>query len=89
MKRIKLLGIFVENFMCYAQADFNFYDLTKIMAENGKGKSSIFNAYMWCLFNCDVDLRDNPVVRLEIDGISVDDVDTSVTLILDVDGTSI
>ena len=89
MKRIKLLGIFVENFMCYAQADFNFYDLTKIMAENGKGKSSIFNAYMWCLFNCDVDLRDNPVVRREVDGVSVDDVDTSVTLMLDVDGTSI
>lgn len=89
MKRIKLLGIFVENFMCYAQEDFNFYDLTKIMAENGKGKSSIFNAYMWCLFNCDVDLRDNPVVRREVDGVSVDDVDTSVTLMLDVDGTSI
>ena len=89
MKRIKLLGIFVENFMCYAQADFNFYDLTKIMAENGKGKSSIFNAYMWCLFNCDVDLRDNPVVRREVDGVSVDDVDTSVKLMLDVDGTAI
>lgn len=89
MKRIKLLGIFVENFMCYAQEDFNFYDLTKIMAENGKGKSSIFNAYMWCLFNCDVDLRDNPVVRREVDGVSVDDVDTSVKLILDVDGTAI
>lgn len=89
MKRIKLLGIFVENFMCYAQEDFNFYDLTKIMAENGKGKTSIFNAYMWCLFNCDVDLRDNPVVRREVDGVSVDDVDTSVTLMLDVDGTSI
>ena len=89
MKRIKLLGISVENFMCYAQEDFNFYDLTKIMAENGKGKSSIFNAYMWCLFNCDVDLRDNPVVRREVDGVSVDDVDTSVTLMLDVDGTSI
>lgn len=89
MKRIKLLGIFVENFMCYAQEDFNFYDLTKIMAENGKGKSSIFNAYMWCLFNCDVDLRDNPVVRREVDGVSVDDVDTSVKLMLDVDGTSI
>lgn len=59
------------------------------MAENGKGKSTIATAYLWCLFNCDYELKDNPVVRREIDGVSVDDMDTSVELILDVDGKEI
>ena len=79
----------LENFMCYASRTFDFYDITKIMAENGVGKSTIATAYLWCLFNCDYELKDNPVVRREIDGKSVDDMDTSVELTLDVDGKEI
>lgn len=79
----------LENFMCYAHAEFDFYAITKIMAKNGKGKSTIATAYLWCLFNCDYELKDNPVVRREIDGVSVDDMDTSVELILDVDGKEV
>lgn len=87
--RIKLLKIIVENFMCYAHEEFNFFDLTKILAMNGKGKSSIATAYNWCMFNCDYELKDNPVVRREVDGVSVDDMDVSVELTLDVDGKEI
>lgn len=79
----------LENFMCYASRTFDFYDITKIMAENGIGKSTIATAYLWCLFNCDYELRDNPVVRREVDGASVDDMDVSVELVLDVDGKEI
>lgn len=86
---MKVLGMVLENFMCYASAEFNFFDITKIMAKNGKGKSSIATAYMWCLFNCDYELKDNPPVRREIDGKTVDDMDTTVTLTLDVDGKEI
>lgn len=87
--RIKLLKIIVENFMCYAHEEFNFFDLTKIFAMNGKGKSSIAAAYKWCMFNCDYELKDNPVVRREVGGKSVDDMDTSVELALDVDGKEV
>ena len=87
--RIKLLKIIVENFMCYAHEEFNLFDLTKIFAMNGKGKSSIAAAYKWCMFNCDYELKDNPVVRREVGGKSVDDMDTSVELTLDVDGKEI
>ena len=83
---IKLLRMRLENFMCYVDTEFSFYQLTKILAENGRGKSSIVTAYLWCLFNCDYELKDNPVVRREVDGKSVDDMDTAVTLTLDVDG---
>lgn len=79
----------LENFMCYAHAEFDFYAITKIVAKNGVGKSTIATAYLWCLFNCDYELKDNPVVRREADGVSVDDMDTSVELTLDVDGKEI
>lgn len=89
MERAVLKKVVLENFMCYAHAEFDFYAITKIMAKNSKGKSTIATAYLWCLFNCDYELKDNPVVRREIDGKSVDDMDTSVELILDVDGKEV
>jgi chromosome segregation ATPase len=87
--KIKLLGMRLENFMCYVDTEFNFFHLTKILAENGKGKSSIVTAFNWVLFNCDYELRDNPQVRRVVDGKSVDDMDVSVTLMLDVDGKEV
>jgi chromosome segregation ATPase len=89
MERAVLKKVVLENFMCYAHAEFDFYAITKIMAKNGKGKSTIATACLWCLFNCDYELKDNPVVRREIDRVSVDDMDTSVELTLDVDGKEI
>ena len=87
--RATLKRVVLENFMCYAHAEFDFYAITKIMAKNGKGKSTIATAHLWCLFNCDYELKDNPVVRREVGGKSVDDMDTSVELTLDVDGKEI
>lgn len=89
MERAVLKKVVLENFMCYAHAEFDFYAITKIMAKNGKGKSTIATAYLWCLFNCDYELKNNPVVRREVDGVSVDDMDTSVELALDVDGKEV
>lgn len=89
MERAVLKKVVLENFMCYAHAEFDFYAITKIMAKNGKGKSTIATAYLWCLFNCDYELKDNPVVRREVAGVPVDDMDVSVELTLDVDGKEI
>lgn len=89
MERAVLKKVILENFMCYAHAEFDFYTITKIMAKNSRGKSTIATAYLWGLFNCDYELKDNPVVRREVDGKSVDDMDTSVELTLDVDGKEV
>lgn len=89
MMKIKLKSVALENFMCYARRTFDFYDITKIVAENGIGKSTIATAYLWCLFNCDYELKDNPVVRREVGEVSVDDMDVSVELLLDVDGKEV
>lgn len=87
--KIRLKKLILENFMMYAQAEFNFTELTRIMGKNGKGKSSIVNAYTWLFFNCDYELNDNPVVRRTVDGKSVDDMDTAVTAVLDIDGKEV
>lgn len=87
--RIKLLKIKLENFMNYAEKTFDFSNLTTISGKNGIGKSSIATAFNWCLFNCDYELKDNPAVRREVNGKSVDDVDVAVTLTLDVGGKEV
>lgn len=86
---IKLKKLILENFMCYALKEIDFSDFTKISAMNGTGKSTIANAYMWLFFNCDYELRDNQTVRREVDGKTIDDVDVSVTAVIDVDGKEI
>lgn len=86
---MELKKVVLENFMCYAHAEFDFYAITKIVAKNGVGKSTIATAYLWCLFNCDYELKDNPVVRREVAGVPVDDMDVSVELTLDVDGKEV
>lgn len=87
--RISLKKLILENFMCYAHKEVVFSDNTKIAASNGKGKSSIVNAYMWLLFNCDYQLADNPPVRRMVDGKIIDDADVSVTAIFVVDGKEV
>lgn len=86
--RIKLLSMHLKNFMCYEEKDFHFHDKTVISGANGKGKSSIASAYTWCLFDCDYEMRSNPVVRREVNGSPVEG-DVEVTMVLDIDGRKI
>jgi chromosome segregation ATPase len=74
--------------MCYEEQGFDFHDKTVISGANGRGKSSIASAYTWCLFDCDYEMRSNPVVRREVNGSPVDG-DVEVTLVLDMDGREI
>lgn len=85
MEEIKILDIEMTNFMAYGYEKVSFNDLTRIIGRNGVGKSTIANAYMWLLFDCDYDLTPKPVVRREESGVPVDG-DVSVTATFDVDG---
>ena len=89
MERATLKKVVLENFMCYAHAEFDFFEITKIMARNGVGKSSIVAVINWVLYNCDGDLKDDPNVRREVNGKPVDDMDTYGELTFDVDGKEI
>lgn len=89
MSVLSLKKLILENFMCYALKEIDFSDFTKISAMNGVGKSTIANAYMWLFFNCDYELSVNQTVRREVDGKTIDDVDVSVTAVIDMDGKEI
>lgn len=88
MKEIKVLFIEMTNFMAYGYEKVSFNDLTRIIGRNGVGKSTISNAYMWLLFDCDYDLTPKPVVRREENGVPVDG-DVIVTATFDVDGKTV
>lgn len=78
--KIELLKMKLVNFMYYDEKEFSFPVIAKIMAKNGRGKSSIATAYTWCLFDCNYDLKSNPKVRREVDGKPIDDKDVAVEL---------
>lgn len=80
IKRMRLI-----NFMCYADKVVDFFDKTCICGRNAVGKSSIYSAYMWLMYGCDCDLKDNPDVRHRVNGEAVKDADVEVEAILDID----
>ena len=88
MDEIKILDIEMTNFMAYGYEKVSFNDLTRIIGRNGVGKSTIANAYMWLLFDCDYDLTPKPVVRREENGVPVDG-DVIVSATFDVDDKTV
>lgn len=87
--KIVLRKLIVDNFMAYPHAEFDFFNRTVVSGRNGIGKSTIATAYTWLMFGCDYQLKDNPAVRRTVGGKSVDDVDVSVTAVLDIDGKEV
>lgn len=52
MKTIQLTRMELRNFKGAAQADYDFSPATtRISGDNATGKSTIFEAYLWCLFD--------------------------------------
>lgn len=87
--KIVLKKLIVDNFMAYPHAEFDFFNRTVVAGRNGIGKSTIATAYTWLMFGCDYQLKDNPSVRRVVGGKSVDDMDVSVTAVLDIDGKEV
>ncbi len=89
MRDIIIKSLTVVNFMAYAEKTFTFGKLTSLSGMNGVGKSTVVTAYNWLFFNCDYELKDNPPIRREVDGVSIDDIDTSVSAVIEIDGKEV
>ena len=89
MHKICLKKIKIENFKGFKEAEFDFYDYTKVSGANGLGKSTLAAAYMWLFWNIDYNLSSNPNIRRKINRQPVNDVPVSVDATLDIDGTEV
>lgn len=87
---IKLISLHMENFKGIRNLDVNFSDKTSIKGQNASGKTTIFDAFTWLLFNknCAGDEKFN-VRPLDKDGKKIDNVEIKVVAVLEVDGKEV
>ncbi len=84
---IILKAMSLVNFKGIRNAEFNFNTTTNnISGDNATGKTTIVNAFLWCLFGKDIeDRKDFEIKTYDKDGVIIPQIDHSVELILDVD----
>jgi DNA repair exonuclease SbcCD ATPase subunit len=80
----------MENFKGIKSLDVNFSNKTSIKGQNAVGKTTIFDAFTWLLFNKNSAGEEKFNVRpLDKDGNRIDNVEIKVVAVLDVDGKEV
>lgn len=87
--KITIKSIHIENFKGIKMLDVNFSGKTKISGQNAVGKTTIFDAFTWLLFNKNSSGEEKFNIRPLDEGIRVDNVEINVSAILDVDGKGV
>ena len=83
-------SIHIENFKGIKELDVNFSEKTKISGQNAAGKTTIFDAFTWLLFNKNSAGDEKFNVRpLNKEGTRIDNVEIKVVAIMDVDGKEV
>ena len=85
--KILLKKLHMENFKKTKDQTIDFGHITKISGQNAVGKSTVADAFMWCLFNKNSLGEAKFQVRpLDAFGNPIDHADIKVVVTLDVDG---
>jgi DNA repair exonuclease SbcCD ATPase subunit len=83
----------MENFKIFQNVTLNFSQLTKIFAQNYKGKSSIVDGFFWTMFGKsstgNSEGKQFHPRRYDENGVDIDRVDIVVELLLEIDGREI
>lgn len=88
--QIILKSLHIENFKGIKSLDVNFSNKTSIKGQNAAGKTTIFDAFTWLLFNKNSAGEEKFNVRpLDKDGKCIDNVEINVAAVLDVDGKEV
>ena len=88
--RMILKTLYMENFKGIKSLDVNFSNKTSIKGQNATGKTTIFDAFTWLLFNKNSAGEEKFNVRpLDKDGNRIDNVEIKVVAVLDVDGKEV
>jgi len=87
---IKLKSLHLENFKGIKVLDMVFGDKTKVKGQNASGKTTVFDAFTWLLFNKNSAGEEKFNVRpLDAEGNRVDNVEIKVIAVLEVDGKEV
>lgn len=88
--KLKIRSLHMENFKGIKSLDVNFSNKTSIKGQNAAGKTTIFDAFTWLLFNKNSVGEEKFNVRpLDKDGNRIDNVEIKVVAVLDVDGKEV
>lgn len=88
--KMMLKSLHLENFKGSKLLDVNFTGKTKIKGQNASGKTTVFDAFTWLLFNKNSAGEEKFNVRpLDKDGKRIDNVEIKVAAVLDVDGKEV
>lgn len=88
--KLKIRSLHMENFKGIKSLDVNFSNKTSIKGQNAAGKTTVFDAFTWLLFNKNSAGEEKFNVRpLDKDGNRIDNVEIKVVAVLDVDGKEI
>ena len=88
--KIKLKSLHLENFKGIKSLDVTFGDKTKIKGQNAAGKTTVFDAFTWLLFNKNSAGEEKFNVRpLDSDGKRIDNLEINVVAVLEVDGKEV
>ena len=88
--KLKIRSLHMENFKGIKSLDVNFSNKTSIKGQNAAGKTTIFDAFTWLLFNKNSAGEEKFNVRpLDKDGNRIDNVEIKVVAVLDVDGKGV
>lgn len=88
--RMILKSLHLENFKGIRNLDVKFSNKTKVKGQNAVGKTTIFDAFTWLLFNKNSAGEEKFNVRpLDNDGKRIDNVEIKAVAVLDVDGKEV
>lgn len=88
--RMILKSLHMENFKGIKSLDVNFSNKTSIKGQNAVGKTTIFDAFTWLLFNKNSAGEEKFNVRpLDKDGHRIDNVEIKVVGVIEVDGKEV
>lgn len=86
---ITILSIELINFKGIKNQRIEFGKTTDIFGANATGKTSIFDAFTWCLFGKDsTDRKDFEIKTLDQFGVVIPKIDHEVTAVIEVNGTT-
>lgn len=90
MKLIILKQLIVENFKGIKEINIDFEKVTNILGENALGKTSIFDAFSWLMFDKDSKNRtDFEIKPLDENNCTVRGLNPTVTGVLEIDGQEV